>query len=215
VGELPVDGPGSRALLQIGGSGEVEGLTRVWKTAKTVEMVKPSLSPEQVRAAIIEQLLPSIENSEVTVNGIELAYYDANREFLRPVYRFTARIHQITMPQTPARANDNFVIGYLPFARAFEPLPVLGQHTGPEPSAAEPKPNPTLQQPGKRRSCCWSLRSEERRSRMGQRCERLLGRSCVDVDRRPVPKLAVLLGRASAFHESEGLVHQCHELGAC
>jgi hypothetical protein len=149
VGELPVDGPGSRALLQIGGSGEVEGLTRVWKTAKTVEMVKPSLSPEQVRAAIIEQLLPSIENSEVTVTEIELAYYDANREFLQPVYRFTARIHQITMPQTPARANDNFVIGYVPFARAFEPLPVLGQHTGPEPSAAEPKPNPTLQQPGK------------------------------------------------------------------
>jgi hypothetical protein len=105
-------------------------------------MVRPSLSGDEVRAAITRQLRPAIENSEVTVNLIEIAYYDANRNFLQPVYRFTAQIHQLTMPQTPPRTDDNFVIGYVPFAKAFEPLPVLGQTSGPQPKTAAPNRRP-------------------------------------------------------------------------
>jgi hypothetical protein len=40
------------------------------------------------------------------------------------------------MPRTPPRTDDNYVIGYVPFAQAFEPLPVLGQTVGPEPKAS-------------------------------------------------------------------------------
>jgi len=138
AGDLPVDGPGSRALLELGSQGVVEGLTRVWKSAKTAQMVRPSATGDQVRAAITRQLQPATASSEVTVDRIELAYYDGNRAFLQPVYRFTAQIHQLTMPQTPPRTADNFVIGYVPFARAFEPLPVLGQNSG-----AQPKPAAT------------------------------------------------------------------------
>ena len=59
VGDLPVDGPGSRALLTIGDGGSVEGLTRVWKTANTVEKVRTSLSAAQVRDEITRQLKPA------------------------------------------------------------------------------------------------------------------------------------------------------------
>jgi hypothetical protein len=142
VGDLPVDGPGSRALLELGGQGVVEGLTRVWKSGKTVQKVRTLLTADQVRAEITRQLRPAITNSEVTVDRIELAYFDANGKFLQPVYRFTAQIHQLTMPQTPPRTDDNFVIGYVPFARAFEPLPVLGQSSGPQPQTAATKSPP-------------------------------------------------------------------------
>jgi hypothetical protein len=142
VGDLPVDGPGSRAMIQLSGGGVVEGLTRVWKSGKIAEKVQPSSSADEVRAAISRQLQAATTDSDVTVDRIELAYYDANGEFLQPVYRFTAQIHQITMPQTPPRTADNFVIGYVPFAKEFEPLPVLGQSTGPEPVTAAPKPIP-------------------------------------------------------------------------
>jgi Family of unknown function (DUF6345) len=136
AGNFPVDGPGSRALLELGSQGAVEGLTRVWKSAKTTQMVRPSATAEQVRTAITSQLRPAIANSEVIVDRIELAYYDGNGTYLQPVYRFTAQIHQLTMPQTPPRTADNFVIGYVPFARAFEPLPVLGKSSGAQPKTA-------------------------------------------------------------------------------
>jgi hypothetical protein len=146
VGDLPVDGPGSRALLELSGRGEVEGLTRVWKSAKSVDKVQPLLDADGVRAAIAQQLRRAIENSDVTVDRIELAYYDANREFLQPVYRFTAQIHHLTPPHlTP----DDFVIGYVPFGRTFEPLPVLGETVGPEPSNAQANPTQLAPPPGR------------------------------------------------------------------
>jgi len=136
VGELAVDGPGSRALLQLGAKGSVEGLMRVWKSAKTVQKVKTARSAEQVRNEIARQFKPVLVSADVTVDRIELAYYDSNNRFLQPVYRFTAQIHYLTMPRTPARTNDNYVIGYIPFgSQAYEALPVLGQSAGPNPGA--------------------------------------------------------------------------------
>src|SRR5579864_855212 len=133
VGELPVDGPGSRALLELGRGGAVEGLVRVWKSAKTIRMVRPSHNSDQVRVAISNQLRPALVNADVTVDRIELAYYDSNNNYLQPVYRFTAQIHHLTMPQTPPRTDDDFVIGYVPYAQAVEPLPGLGQGSGSSP----------------------------------------------------------------------------------
>jgi len=140
VGDLPVDGPGSRAQLQIGNGGSVEGITRVWKSAKTVRMVAPSRNTTQVRAEITRQLRYAVKDSDVTVDRIELAYYDANKKFLQPVYRFTAQIHQLKAPEGQRRVNDNFVIGYIPYAEAFEPLPVLGKSSGPMPRTPRKTP---------------------------------------------------------------------------
>jgi len=141
VADLPVDGPGSRATLAVSEGGSVQGLTRVWKTAKTAEMVSPSLSAAQVRDQIARQLEPASKNAEVVVDSIELAYYDSNHEFLQPVYRFTARIRQRTTAGAPPTADD-FVIGYVPFAKAFEALPSLTETAGPQPQEAAPNPKP-------------------------------------------------------------------------
>lgn len=135
VGNFPVDGPGSRALLTIGNGGSVEGLSRVWKTANIVERVRKSLSPTEVRAEIARQLRPALRNSDIVVDRIELAYYDGNKAYLQPVFRFTARIHHIT-PNAEARTSDDFVIGYIPFARAIEALPSLDKVDGPNPATA-------------------------------------------------------------------------------
>lgn len=139
VNEFPVDGPGSRALLAFGGDGAVEGLTRVWKTAKTTEMVKTTLSARQVKQRITSQLRLAIKTSDVVVDRIDLAYYDGNRNFLQPVYRFTARISHRNQT-TEVRTDDDFVIGYVPFAKPLEPLPRLGTSKGPKPITPVSKP---------------------------------------------------------------------------
>jgi hypothetical protein len=141
VGDLPVDGIGSRALLTVSGSGQVEGLTRVWKSAKVAQTVRSSLSADQVRKAIAVQLQPAIKTSDVVVDRIELAYYDGNRQYLQPVYRFSARIHHLA---AEARTADDFVIGYLPVGKAVEPLPVLGKIQGAKPATATATPKPPV-----------------------------------------------------------------------
>ena len=140
VADLPVDGPGSRALVAIGEGRSVQGLTRVWKSAKTVEQVRASRSDAEIKEEITRQLEPTLKTSDVVVDHIELAYYDGNREFLQPVYRFTAQIHHLT--EEKARTADDFVIGYIPFAKAFEPLPSLDKSEGPSPETAAPAPGP-------------------------------------------------------------------------
>ena len=142
VGDFRVDGPGSRATLALDGGGSVQGMVRVWKSAKTVSNLQPRLRPEQVQAEIARQLRPALVDSDVVVDRVELAYYDANGRFLQPVYRFTAQVHHITMPRTPARTADDFIIGYIPFATAAEPLPELGRNEGPQPrTASEARPS--------------------------------------------------------------------------
>jgi hypothetical protein len=137
VGDLAVDGPGSRALVALGAKGSVEALTRTWKRAKLLRAVKSGRGNDEVKAEIARQLKPALVNSDVTIDRIELAYYDSNKQFIQPVFRFTARIHHLTMDKTPARTDDDFVIGYVPFAKAFEPLPVLGRSVGPSPKTAK------------------------------------------------------------------------------
>jgi len=139
VGGYLVDGPGSRALLAVNGDGAVLGLTRVWKAARNADVAKPALAGRQVLEAISRQLAPALRTSDVTVNSITLAYYDGNQNFLQPVYRFTAQIHHVETAAKPA-TDDDFVIGYLPFGREYEPLPSLLAKEGPAPSEAAPTP---------------------------------------------------------------------------
>src|SRR5205814_1172468 len=136
VADLPVDGPGSRAVVGLGNGGSVEALTRVWKSAKTVEQVRASHDATEIKNEMARQLEPAVKTSDVVIDRIELAYYDSNREFLQPVYRFTAQVHHLTEKTTPT--DDDFVIGYIPFAKAFEPLPSLDKIEGPSPKNAAP-----------------------------------------------------------------------------
>jgi len=134
VAGLPVEGPGSRALLTISSGGVVEGLTRSWKTAKTLNTVHPLSNAQQVRDEITRQLQPVLKGADAVVDSISLAYYDGNGAFLQPVYRFTVHVHSQT-GGTSSKTTDNFLIGYVPFAKALEPLPSLDASGGASPTA--------------------------------------------------------------------------------
>ena len=125
VGNLPVDGPGSRAVLALSGTGSVEGLTRSWKMARQIGIVQAS--GLDVRSQITSQMNYALKNSDVVIDSVQLAYYDGNQQLLQPVYRFTAHI-------VKADGEDR-VIGYVPFGQTDEALPVLGVVTGETPKA--------------------------------------------------------------------------------
>lgn len=76
---------------------------------------------------------------DIDVNDISIAYYDANRNYLQPVYRFTVRIRHSNQDRKAATADD-FVIGYVPLAKKYEPLPRLDRRDGPTPGDALPRP---------------------------------------------------------------------------
>jgi hypothetical protein len=74
----------------------------------------------EVLRSIQAQLAIVGAGSPVTLDSISVAYYDGNRSYLEPAYRFTATVH------LNGAAVDH-VIGYEPIAVGEpEPLPTLG-----------------------------------------------------------------------------------------
>ncbi len=135
VGKYPVFGPGSKASISIGDKETIVGLSRQWKAGHIDRKIKTSLSPEQVAAAIKKQLEPSTAGGDVTVNTVDVGYYDGNQDFIQPVYRFTATIHREVAKTDPQqRSIDGHIIGYIPLEKGIEPVPDL---------TATPKDMPT------------------------------------------------------------------------
>ena len=157
-GKYFVYGPGSRALLAIGNDGSIQGLQRRWKVAAPSGEVRETRSREEVAEAIRTQLRPATKEGEVEVLGTEIAYYDGHREFLQPVYKFTARIHapekepnESDKDRKNRHVDDDFVIGYVPIGKEREPVPSLLKNPGASPhepkkkAAEEAKPgDPTV-----------------------------------------------------------------------
>ncbi|MBS1840642.1 MAG: hypothetical protein JST77_07305 [Acidobacteria bacterium] len=139
-----VYGPGSRAMVAIGNGGTVEGFLRRWKTAAMSGKATESRSKEKVAEAIRAQLLPISRAADVEVLSTDIAYYDGNRDYLQPVYRFTARIHERTRGKDEDKdrddkkkhVNDDFVIGYVPIGKPLEPIPSLTRPPGTLPTTA-------------------------------------------------------------------------------
>lgn len=126
VGKYPVFGPGSRASISIGDKETIVGLSRQWKAGHIDRKIKPSLSPKQVAAAIEKQLEPLTARGDITVNTVEVGYYDGNQDFIQPVYRFTATIHSAaTETEAQQRRIDSHIIGYIPIEKGIEPVPNL------------------------------------------------------------------------------------------
>lgn len=134
---MPVYGPGSRALITVANDQSVVGVLRRWRTASLGSTVKPSMNAAQVKADIVRQLTPyTAGGGHATVDLIELAYYDANANYLQPVYRFAATL-------TPAQkgAANARIAGYVPIGEALEPIPDLaGAITGDKPSTSVAPP---------------------------------------------------------------------------
>jgi len=126
-----VYGQGSHAVISIANNGVVVGALRRWRTASEAERVPTIITSEQARESIERQLRPMTlaEGTKATVDKIDIAYYDANANYLQPVYRFEATI-------TPAneRVSPIKVAGYVPLAKELEPIPDLSRKPeGPAP----------------------------------------------------------------------------------
>jgi hypothetical protein len=134
-----VYGPGSRAMVAVGNNGTVEGFVRRWKTGAVSGQVRETRTREQVAQAILEQLRPIAKTAEVEVLNTDIAYYDGNRNYLQPVYRFTARLHRRASAggDSKAHVDDDFVIGYVPIGKAREPIPSLSALPGVPPKTAK------------------------------------------------------------------------------
>jgi hypothetical protein len=148
VNDYFVYGPGSRAMVAIGNEGAVDGFLRRWKTAAISGKATESRSKKEVADAIRAQLRPISRTSDVEVLNTDIAYYDGNRNYLQPVYRFTARIHERTMDKDDKKrhVDDNFVIGYVPIGKPLEPIPSLTRPPGALP--ATPKKTSNSAKPG-------------------------------------------------------------------
>jgi hypothetical protein len=146
-----VYGPGSRALLAVGNDGSVQGFVRRWKTAVASGQTRETRSRDQVAESIRAQFQYLARSAEVEILSVELAYYDGNRDYLQPVYRFTSRLRQIqsrtvTEPKpTNRRVDDDFVVGYLPIGKQLESLPSLLAPTTSNPNT--PPRRPTYSKP--------------------------------------------------------------------
>jgi hypothetical protein len=107
-------------------NGNVQGLRRSWRTATVQRQV--SERPQVEACEDIKRQLVEFKLSPVTVDHIELVYYDGNKDFLQPVYRFRATIHHQPSDIQEPLNGDEVVIGYVPYADPIstDPLPILG-----------------------------------------------------------------------------------------
>ena len=147
VGEYRVFGPGSRATISICSKEMICGLSRRWKAGRIYRKIKPSLSPKQVAAAIKEQLEPLNARGDVTVNKVEVGYYDGNQDFIQPVYRFTATVRRVpTKTEALHRPIASHYIGYIPIEEGIEPVPILSAPSKVMPTMPADKEVPPLPQ---------------------------------------------------------------------
>jgi hypothetical protein len=138
--EYRVYGLGSQALVSVAHDGAIVGALRRWRTASLGKRIKPGLTAAQVRDEIERQLRPKVgtEGTKATVDKIIMAYYDGNAGYLQPVYRFEATIEPADKQVSKIRTA-----GYVPFGKAFEPIPDLAA----EPPGARPETPQRLQRP--------------------------------------------------------------------
>lgn len=128
VGKYAVFGPGSRAAVSFSDSRTIQGLSRQWQAAHIERRIRPAITQKEALAAIKAQLEPlaSRLNASITVTSVTTGYYDGNRSFIQPVYRFTATIRQGATTETKNKtAITSHVIGYVPMVKDIESLPDL------------------------------------------------------------------------------------------
>lgn len=135
---LRVYGRGSHALASVANDGSLVGALRRWRTASAGEKIRPTVTAEQVRAEIARQLRPAVgtHGARATVDQITLAYYDGNASYLQPVYRFEATIRPEAKNVAPIK-----VAGFVPIAKALEPVPDLAAALKGEKPTAPARPS--------------------------------------------------------------------------
>jgi hypothetical protein len=122
AGGFRVYGLGSHASVSTANDGTVVGALRRWRTASLGDVIKPTITADQVRAEIQRQLGPTLSAQGTTANvtTIELAYIDNNENFMQPVYHFIAQV-------TPGNKQvaGIAVSGFVAIGKLYEPIPDL------------------------------------------------------------------------------------------
>jgi hypothetical protein len=117
-----VYGLGSHASVSTANDGTVVGALRRWRTASLGDVIKPTITSDQVKADIQRQLAPTLSAAGTTANvvTIELAYIDNNQSFMQPVYHFIAQV-------TPGdkQVAGIAVSGFVAIGKLYEPIPDL------------------------------------------------------------------------------------------
>jgi len=120
---LPVIGPGSKFVINIGNAGEVVGLDRQWREVnakgRTALSEKELFTDDEVYALAKRQILTEFGKDAIfEIRGKGPCYYDNNGTILQPVFTFEAQV--ITSDDGVVPANYLCVIPLL--RRSPEPL---------------------------------------------------------------------------------------------
>lgn len=95
VNGLPVIGPGSKMVVNIGNKGEIIGLIRHWRElagSKKVSGAETYSEEEAKRLALAQMSKEFGSSSEFEILQSKIAYYDNNGIYLQPVYAFETRV---------------------------------------------------------------------------------------------------------------------------
>jgi hypothetical protein len=130
VGDLPVFGPGARAMIGVAEDGSIRALSHRWRGAHATKEAVAPRPRAKVAESIRAQLAKIAESAEVKVDRVMLGYYDGGRDFLQPVYRFEATI---ASRDRKLHAADRHIFGHVSIGEAPEALPVLGARDGKSP----------------------------------------------------------------------------------
>jgi hypothetical protein len=95
---LPVIGPGSKIVINLGDAGEIAGVIHRWREVNQDQRkrIEPGemLSQEEATERARKQIAAEYgEKTSFKINAISKAYYDNNGRFLQPVYSFETTIN--------------------------------------------------------------------------------------------------------------------------
>jgi hypothetical protein len=121
-----VEGPGSRLLFAFGRENQLQGMARSWKGAVSAQRrtIGTQLTSATLRSEIERGLGAKLpDGARAEVYEVRVVYYDGNRNFLQPLFRYDARVWtQNTSDDKPA-----FIHGYIAYGALVEPAPVDGR----------------------------------------------------------------------------------------
>jgi hypothetical protein len=141
-----VFGSGSRAAIAVGPEGNIQGVVRRWKMGNLSTNLTERRTAAQIHDEIVKRLTPMAANSNVSVQSVEIAYYDNGGDTMIPVIRATVKLHPHASPGANAAlvASDDWLAIYLAYGGGSLPAE-LTPGAGPQPGAA-PKQVASIEQ---------------------------------------------------------------------
>jgi hypothetical protein len=119
---LPVVGPGSKIVVNIGDNSEVAGLVHRWKAIDKAPSSKRTLKVTELRGEqdAKNELTKRVkadwgQNAKVRVEDSKIAYFDSNDGFIQPVYVFESKITpDAAFDPTGKSPEDQAYLGFVP-----------------------------------------------------------------------------------------------------